>query len=360
MRLLCLIESLGPGGAERQMSGLAILLRRSGHDVKVVTYYPQDFYRASLNEAGVDYCYASNAQSKFKRIGVLYKITKDYKPDAIIAYLPTAELIACVIKMLGIKTKLIVSERNTTQKNNFQEFVRFSIFRLAADWVVPNSYMQESFIKTHYKRLMKKVRVITNFVDTEVFKPKGSIENLSLRILCVGRVFPQKNVYRFLDSVKLLKERGYSFRMDWFGNHSGQYAEQCISKIKELKIEDLFVFHDTSLDIIEEYQNSDVLCLPSLYEGFPNVVCEAMSCGLPVLCGRVCDNPRIVTDGENGFLFDPLDVNDIADKIQHFFSLSEEERKEMGRRNRNKAIELFSKDVFLNRYQELLNKLFEI
>jgi glycosyltransferase involved in cell wall biosynthesis len=185
MRIICLIESLGAGGAERQMSGLAVLLKKAGHDVKVVTYYPQDFYRTSLDAANVDYYYAEEAQSKFKRIRVLYHIVKDFNPDVCIAYLPTATIVACIIKILGIKAKLIVSERNTSQKNSFQDFIRFSFFKVAADWVVPNSYMQESFIKEHYTGLMNKVRVITNFVDTDLFKPGESKDRDIPRILCV-------------------------------------------------------------------------------------------------------------------------------------------------------------------------------
>ena len=51
MKVLCLIENLGSGGAERQMVGLAALLKERGHDVTVLTYYPDDFYKHVLDEA---------------------------------------------------------------------------------------------------------------------------------------------------------------------------------------------------------------------------------------------------------------------------------------------------------------------
>lgn len=50
-----------------------------------------------------------------------------------------------------------------------------------------------------------------------------------------------------------------------------------------------------------EYRKADVFCLPSLYEGYPNVVAEAMSCGLPILCSNVCENPYIVEEGAMAF-----------------------------------------------------------
>ena len=52
----------------------------------------------------------------------------------------------------------------------------------------------------------------------------------------------------------------------------------------------------------------DAFCLPSFKEGYPNVIVEAMSCELPVLCSKICENPVIVEDNINGFLFDPHNI----------------------------------------------------
>ena len=98
----------------------------------------------------------------------------------------------------------------------------------------------------------------------------------------------------------------------------GGYYDECESEIKHYNLNNEFTIHSACTDIEEKYRNSDVFCLPSIYEGFPNVLCEAMSCGLPVLCSNVCDNPMIVENNKNGLLFNPLDVDDIADKIIKF------------------------------------------
>ena len=93
-------------------------------------------------------------------------------------------------------------------------------------------------------------------------------------------------------------------------------------------MENVFVFHSPSSSIQDEYCRADVFCLPSLYEGFPNVLCEAMSCGKPVLSSRVCDNPNIVKEGENGLLFDPNNTDDIAETVERFIDLSSEKNDE--------------------------------
>ena len=115
-----------------------------------------------------------------------------------------------------------------------------------------------------------------------------------------------------------------------------------------------FVFHAPISNIQEEYRKADVFCLPSLYEGFPNVLCEAMSCGKPVLCSRVYDNPNIVHEGENGLLFDPLNVDDMAATIERYLDLPQEQKDKMGRKSREIAVEMFSGESFIQKYVAIL------
>ena len=357
MKILCLIESLLPGGAERQMTVLASLLKKRGHEVAVWTYCPQDFYRKQLEEDGVEYRFIVKARNKFLRIPVLLKEACKWKPDAMIAYLPSVTLTACLMKMLGLKTRLIVSERNTSQKYGFRERLRFVLFNLEADWIVPNSNSQERFIAEHYQSLIKKVRVITNYVDTDFFTPeveKDSNEKDVLQMICVSRILPQKNVLRFIDSVAELKRRGVALKVLWYGSTEGVYARQCLEKVEKQGLSDIIEFKGVTHDVRNEYRKADLLCLPSLREGFPNVICEAMSCGLPILCSRVCDNEEIVEEGVNGLLFDPRDENDIVEKIVSFVRLPYQERKRMGNVSRQMALDMFSADHFVNAYEDLL------
>lgn len=115
--------------------------------------------------------------------------------------------------------------------------------------------------------------------------------------------------------------------------------------------------HDPNQKIEEEYRKADIFCLPSLFEGYPNVVAEAMSCGLPILCSNVYENPYIVEEGVNGFLFDPKNPVEMADAIKKMVSLSYENRKEMGKRNRQLCLKRNTEEVFLKSYVELIEKL---
>jgi glycosyltransferase involved in cell wall biosynthesis len=79
-----------------------------------------------------------------------------------------------------------------------------------------------------------------------------------------------------------------------------------------------------------------------------------MCCGLPILCGNVCDNPYIIEEGKNGLLFNPKSAEDIAEKILVICNLSVEDRTIMGERSLTIAKEKFSKRIFIEKYISLI------
>lgn len=126
-------------------------------------------------------------------------------------------------------------------------------------------------------------------------------------IVVAASIWPPKNTVGLIQAVKILKDRRASFRIEWYGISDvyNDYLDQSKKLIKELELEDYINLLPKSKQIQEKYKECDYFCLPSFYEGTPNVICEAMSCGRPIICSKVCDNPVYVAEDENGFLFDP-------------------------------------------------------
>jgi glycosyltransferase involved in cell wall biosynthesis len=200
--------------------------------------------------------------------------------------------------------------------------------------------------------------VITNFVDVNAFQPQDSRQLLDgnrTKILVVGRINPQKNILTFLEALNSLAKERDDFEVNWYGRPSGSndYFNQCQDKIRALELSDIFKFHEPEKDIVNVYNNSDVFCLPSIYEGFPNVVCEAMSCGLPIICSDVCDNASIVDNRQNGYLFDPNNINDIKQKIVDYLDLSVDDKQKLAKKSRELALQRFSNDEFVKKYENL-------
>ncbi len=361
MKILCFIDSLCSGGAQRQLVGLAALLKEDGHDVRVVVYHDIPFFAPFLREHGVPFEVMPQQRWRWMRVNALLGVIKREKPDAVIAYQTMAALMACAAKMMWPKFRLIVSERNTTQHLGRGMKLAMFLYR-AADWVVPNSYSQKKFLAENFPFLREKIRTITNFVDTDYYSPadneqcaKDGEQRRMLNIVTVGRITQQKNPLRYIEALAKVREAGEDVKVSWYGAYQDEgYYRQCLDQLKKYQLDDSFAFCGENPDVRSAYRQADVFCLPSIYEGFPNVVCEAMCCGKPVLCGDVCDNGMIVEDGKNGFLFNPLDTDDIARKIVSFSRLSPEEKDSMAAMSREIAIQKFSSKSFLSKYKNLL------
>lgn len=360
-KILCFIDGLSSGGAERQLIGLAHYLQLRGFSVEILSYVKRDFYDDLIREYDLPHYCLNLRGGRFRKFFSVCKHIRNGNYETVIAYKAGATFSTCILRVLRIVNHAIVSERNTTIKKTKKDDIKFFLYRFA-DHIVPNAYSQEAFIKQNYPFLASKITTITNFTDTDYFKPLENAKREGgkiLNMLIVAKMAPQKNIFRFLEVVKKLKENNVPISIKWFGSASataGAYEEECTRKFHEYKLEEYITFYPATTNILAEYQNCDVFCLPSVYEGYPNVVCEAMSCGKPVLCSRVCDNPKIVEEGVNGYMFDPENIEDIYNSIVTYLSLSEEKKQDMSLNSRRIALEKFSPDVFVQKYIELIEK----
>ena len=354
-KIILFTDSLVGGGAQRQLVGLAKLLKDNGHDITVIPYHRNEFYLPFLEENNIRYIYLSKAENKFLRIPTILKFIQRENPDTLIAYQETPSLIAAIVKIVMKKVNVIVSERNTTQYVGLNEKVRFFLYRWV-DTIVPNSYSQENFIKFRYKRLANKIRTITNFVDVEKFVYTPKVKNDTTLIIVAATIFESKNTLGFIDALKIIKEKGLDCKVKWFGKSDlySDYLQACNKKIEEYNLNEQIELLDKTQRINEEYVRADYVCLPSFYEGTPNVICEAMSCGRPIICSNICDNPIYVQNKINGFLFDPLNIEDIANTLQEAIKTTNIEYNFLCKNSRKKAEEKLSKEIFLSKYSDII------
>lgn len=354
MRILLLIDALGSGGAERQMTYLAISLKKAGCEIRLIQFYDSVvFYEQELAQAGIKVEIRAEGLARWKRPWVIAKLVHSWQPDAVITYKDGCCLAACLAELLGKHFKLIVSERNTTQVLNRRERLKFLLYRLA-DYVVPNSYSQGEFIKQHFPRLLPRLRVITNTIDTDEFSPISQKTERIPVVITTARISCQKNVIGYLQALQLLRQRSVKARFVWYGGGNSEdkeYVEEVKRLLHEWKLDDYVTFAGCCNEISQRYREATFFCLPSIYEGFANVLCEAMASGLICVASNVCDNPLILNRSNR--LFDPNNYVDMADKIEAMLNISVEELRAESADNRKRILQLCSSEIFVNSYLSL-------
>ena len=355
------------GGAERQLVHLAIGLSRRGHEVEVLVYHDADHFRGCLEEKQIP-IQVLVWRNRFQRMWVIYKTLKERRPDVVIAFKKKPALYAELSRVFCGTYRLIVSERNYDYRGlSVGVYVRL-LFHSLADVVVTNSKSQFELIRDHAFWLRSKVVWISNAADLFKFRPKkhGEGQPTALcRLLVLARFAEQKNPLRFVQAIALVKNchPHLGVVVDWYGSSyiandvptrlSKTYLD-VKAEITRRDLDAVFSIHEPTHDVVPLLHECDALCLPSLYEGFSNVVGEAIACGIPVLASNVSDNPLMVRNGVNGFLFDPMNPSDIADAIVKFCECGPKERRAMGERSREIAEELLSQELFIRRYEKLL------
>jgi len=157
----------------------------------------------------------------------------------------------------------------------------------------------------------EKIVSIPNGVDTEIFKPylgrKGEY------CLYVGSLIPRKGVNYLLHALAKLDDLSCLIVGD------GTERRSLVSLTQKLGIENRIRFLGTITDpekLARLYSAASFFLLPSLSESFPLVIPEAMSCATPVIASRLPGPAAIIRDGNNGFLVEPGDVEDLAQKMR--------------------------------------------
>lgn len=193
------------------------------------------------------------------------------------------------------------------------------------------------------------IMTIPNGVDTGFFNPENVRVDQSivpihqdsgngvLRIMTAGRLTAQKGIDTLLFAVWRLKGRLKKPVQIWIVGDGPRRAslEQLAS---DLKIEDqVFFLGWCDRETLKAfYQSADIFVLPSLDEGMPNVLLEAMAMGLPVVATQISGSQELVKEGENGFLVPPKNPAIMAQKLSQLID-NNSLRLQMARASRNKA-----------------------
>lgn len=192
----------------------------------------------------------------------------------------------------------------------------------------------------------KKIFLLPNYVDTELFKPQNT-EKVNKLLIMVCRLHPQKNIPMVLEVMRYLPE----FNLQIIGD--GPLKDELIKLKNDNNINNVQFIGTVPFESLPSYLNkAEAFIFPTLIEGHPKTLIEAMACGLPCIGSNVEGIKEMIINGETGILCD-LDVRSIKNTIINLF----DDRAKMKRIGENAVKfvqENYSRDAILDRKVKLI------
>lgn len=179
--------------------------------------------------------------------------------------------------------------------------------------------------------------------------------NQSHRVIAVGRLDFQKGFDRLLKAWAMLpKSLHEEWHLDIYGQ--GEWKEMLDGMIEKMGISGSAKINPPTAEIFKEYSHSAFLVMSSHYEGFPMVMIEAMSCGLPVVAfGFKCGPKDIIRNGENGFVVEEGDIPALSSAIQRV--MLDDTLRDIMSINAEKIVSTYSEENIMRMWTDCFNKL---
>lgn len=362
LRIVLFIDSLVAGGAQRQVVETALQLARCGHSISVVIYHNIRELGADLADAGVDVILVEkNAKMDLGFLWRLYRCFCELRPEVLHCFLFTPNLWGRLIgRAAGIRV-VITSERNVDlPQSRVRVWLEKVVYRFG-DCIVVNAEAIRHVLINSVAVPTERIRTVYNGVDVARFvappaeclaKTRNAlgINPDDLVVTLPGRVMPQKNHACLLRALARLDQAlRQRIRVLFVGNMLDEpYRQGLVRLAQQLGLESCVSFAGRRDDMASVYAISEVVVLPSLWEGFPNVLLEAMAAKRPVIASAIADNGLLLNDGLTGFLFPSDDDAALAVVLQKLFAMTPADRTAFGQAAHSSVLQRFGTEALVD------------
>lgn len=324
MKVVHIINSLSPGGAERIVVNLLKYSKQLGFEQKLIILNKQgDFFLCDLKDTGLPYTF-SNRKSLYNPLHILDVRKYLINNDIVNVHLfPALYWVALSKFFFGSKAKLVFTEHSTAnnrRKYKALKIVDAFIYKFYERIITISSDTKES-LNNWVKGTKSKSIIINNGIEVSKFsmakainlRNELNINKTSKLLLCVGSLRPAKN-HQIL--IHALARLNCEIQLIIIGG--GSLRSDLETLALSLKIGDKVHFLGIKNNVEQYYKACDLFVLPSKWEGFGLVAAEAMASGIPVLVSNVPGLSEVVNDA--GFQFESEKLNDLIQKINFIFS----------------------------------------
>lgn len=343
------IPALYKGGSERVIITLADFFKKDGYNVKIVTDYkleneyevPDGVERIVLVDTDTEKLSGAKAIFRFR------KFCKRNKIDTVVSFL---NIYHALIATVFLSAKCVISIRNDPGRTykTFSSKVKNRILLPLADGFV----FQTQDAKDYFGYCSNgKSAIIANPIKDEFFEYE--YKGCKNRIITMGRLTRQKNQKLLIEAFSEASREHKDWILEIYGD--GELRRELSDLIRERELDNSVFLRGQTADVARIMSESTVFVLPSLYEGMPNALMEAMAVGLPCIATDCpCGGPKALLDNGCGILTDGT-VDSLKNALTELMT-DEALRIKYSSEARKKAEEFRKKDI-CSKWKAFLNEL---
>jgi len=276
-------------------------------------------------------------------------------------------VISALLNRIIFKKPFVVSVQGRLEvgltgeiENIFDKIITRHVYKKVKKIICVSESLRERLI--NFKISKDLLTVIPNGVDISVFNRIESSKMLDQylnnkenykKIVFVGRLDTQKGVEYLIKAIPQVIQKFDKVHFFILGN--GNLEAELKRLTKSLKIQSYTTFIDMiPLEKMPEfYSSADIFCLPSLHEGFPLSIAEALSIGLIIVASATEGIPEAIIENENGFLVEPKNVNQLTEKLLKALKLNQEEIERMSKNNIELAKNTYSWKILVKQIEDV-------
>lgn len=318
MKIILVIPTLKQGGAERVMSELANVWSSQGHEVHIVLLAKsEDFYKLHTNAVvhKLAFNYTNRLNKIYGELRVFFnlrKIMQKEKPDFVLSFM-TKYNILTILASVFLPIKIFVSDRsNPKKKSPLLIAMLRRLTYLYADGIIAQTSLAKDILieETENKNIaiipnpLKEVRTFSEMKREKV-------------ILNTGRLVIEKGQKYLLEALAKIEDT--EWKLVILGD--GPLRKKLEEQTNLLGLEDRVLMPGTVNDVDKWLAKASIFAFPSISEGFPNALAEAMSAGLPCVSFDCDAGPRdFIRDAGNGYLVPIGDVITFSERIENLMN----------------------------------------
>ncbi|GAB2890780.1 hypothetical protein GCM10027046_19370 [Uliginosibacterium flavum] len=366
-RVLFVTTGLGVGGAERALERLLPRLQAQGLVVAVLSLREPQEVGVSLRALGIEVFELGMAPSRPTLGGLwrLWRAVRQFKPDVIQGWMYHGDLAAHLARFAAPRAKVVLGIHQTLARLELESRATRAVIRADA-WL--SRFAARALYVARAAQLQHEAAgfaapgvVLPNGVDTEQFKPDAALHAASRALLgvavdellvgMVGRLHPSKNHAGFLRAAAMVAAAQANVRFLLIGLNVSADNPELMPLLAAPSLQGRVILLGPREDVPQLLPALDLYVLSSIQEALPNVVAEAMSCGVPCVVTDVGDAAWMV--GETGWVVPPAEDRRLADLIGQVLCEEPSVLARQGMAARSRAQSVFAADAVAARYADL-------